>query len=273
MSITLLDASTRMNELRGPKIMIVGKTAIGKTSLLRSLKAELLATTLLVDLEAGDLPIADLPVASVRPRTWLDLRDLAVAIGGPDPARPRGAYSQDHYDEVIADQTFASLAHFNIIFVDSYTELSRRCLAWAEHRPESFNAYGKRDLRGTYGLVGRELIAWTQQLQYSLARTVVLTAILEKTTADLGVSSWRIQLAGQRTARELPAILDEIITMEMVTFRDKQVRSFVCHPTNSWGYPAKDRSGRLDMFEEPNLGKLLAKLAIPHKAQEQENGG
>jgi hypothetical protein len=132
-----------------------------------------LSTTLLVDLEAGDLPVAGLENPSIRPRTWGDCRDLACAIGGPDPARaPNAPYSQGHYDAVIADSTLAGLARYSIIFVDSYTELSRRCRAWAEQQPESFNAHGKKDLRSAYGLVGRELIAWTQQLQHAeLARS------------------------------------------------------------------------------------------------------
>jgi AAA domain len=263
MTMQLLDASARLAEPRCPKILIVGPTAIGKTSLLKTLSSELLSTTALIDLEAGDLPVADLPVASIRSRTWNDCRDLACAIGGPDPARAPGTpYSQAHYDTIIADSTLASLAQYSIIFVDSYTELSRRCRAWAEQQPESFNAYGKKDLRGAYGLVGRELIAWTQQLQHSRARTIVLVAILEKVIDDHGVPSWQIQLEGQRTRRELPAILDVIGTMTWVTFKDGEARrAFVCDPSNSWGYPAKDRSGRLDQIEEPNLGKLLTKLS------------
>jgi hypothetical protein len=29
---------------------------------------------------------------------------------------------------------------------------------------------------------------------------------------------------------------------------------------NPWGYPAKDRSGRLELIEPPDLGRLLAKI-------------
>ena len=36
-------------------------------------------------------------------------------------------------------------------------------------------------------------------------------------------------------------------------------RAFVCQTLNQWGYPAKDRSGRLDTLEEPHLGRLLEK--------------
>ena len=37
-------------------------------------------------------------------------------------------------------------------------------------------------------------------------------------------------------------------------------RAFVCQTLNQYGYPAKDRSGQLEVIEEPHLGKLLAKI-------------
>jgi hypothetical protein len=30
-----------------------------------------------------------------------------------------------------------------------------------------------------------------------------------------------------------------------------------------WGYPAKDRAGRLEPIEKPDLGELIAKLIVP----------
>ena len=38
-------------------------------------------------------------------------------------------------------------------------------------------------------------------------------------------------------------------------------RAFVCQTLNEWGHPAKDRSGKLDVLEEPHLGKLLTKMS------------
>ena len=37
-------------------------------------------------------------------------------------------------------------------------------------------------------------------------------------------------------------------------------RRLVCRAGNPFGLPAKDRSGRLDMTEPPDLGALLAKI-------------
>jgi hypothetical protein len=72
-------------------------------------------------------------------------------------------------------------------------------------------------------------------------------------------------MEGGKTGRELPAIVDEIITMNWISFGDGKspVRAFVCINPNQWGYPAKDRSGRLEQIEPPNLGALLAKLTGP----------
>jgi hypothetical protein len=40
-------------------------------------------------------------------------------------------------------------------------------------------------------------------------------------------------------------------------------RAFVCQTLNPWGYPAKDRSGRLDQLEEPHLRRLMEKIRQP----------
>ena len=42
-------------------------------------------------------------------------------------------------------------------------------------------------------------------------------------------------------------------------------RAFVCQTINPWNFPAKDRSGRLDLIEEPHLGRLMAKIRGPVK--------
>jgi len=42
--------------------------------------------------------------------------------------------------------------------------------------------------------------------------------------------------------------------------RTASERRLVCTSGNRWGFPAKDRSGRLAMSEPPDLGALLAKI-------------
>ena len=99
------------------------------------------------------------------------------------------------------------------------------------------------------------------QLQRARAINVILVAILEKIVDEFNRPEWSIQLEGSKTARELPGIVDQIITMQFVDFGDgAPVRTFVCTSPNKWIYPAKDRSGKLEQIEQPHLGKLIEKL-------------
>jgi AAA domain len=270
--VKLLTAAERLAEPRGAKIVILGRPGVGKTYLLRTLAPQTLATTLFLDAEAGDLCVADLAVASIRPQTWPDFRDVACVLGGPNPAlASSAAYSEAHYQSVMANPSLAGLMSYTTLFIDSLSEAARRCLTWALQQPESFTERGKRDLRGTYGLVARELIGFLQRLQHMRSRNVIFVAVLEKIVDDFNVPTWRPQIEGQRTSAVLPAIVDEVLILEFVDFGDgKPVRALVCTEPNHLGLAVKDRSGRLDQFEPPDLERLLTKLAFPKAAATTE---
>jgi hypothetical protein len=263
--VKIITADQRLAEKGGPKILIVGPSGVGKTSLLRTLSAEMLATTLFVDIEAGDIAVADLPVASVRPRTWSECRDIAAVLGGANPALPPiAAYSEAHHAEVMKNPELAQLAAYRILFVDSLTATARLSFAAAELAPEATSDRGRKDLRAIYGVHARGMLGWLNQLQHARERTVIFVAVLEKNVDDFNIATWQPQIEGGKTGRELPAIIDQIITMTWVDFGDrKPIRAFVCTNPNPWGYPSKDRSGRLEQLEPPNLGALIEKLSRP----------
>jgi hypothetical protein len=263
-TLKIISADERLAEKSGAKILLTGPSGVGKTSTLRTLSAKL-ASTLVVDIEAGLIAVSDLQFASVRPQTWNDCRDLACVLGGPNPALPANvAYCEAHYNEVMKNPELAQLAGFTTLFVDSLSAAGRLCFTSAEQAPEVFTDRGRKDLRAIYGLHARSMLGWLNQLQHARERTVIFTAVLEKNTDELNVSTWQPQIEGAKTGRELPAIVDEIITMNWVDFGDrKPVRAFVCTNPNPWGYPAKDRSGRLEQLEPPNLGALIEKLTGP----------
>jgi hypothetical protein len=53
--------------------------------------------------------------------------------------------------------------------------------------------------------------------------------------------------------------------MQLVQFDEgtDPVRAMICQQPNPFQYPAKDRSGRLDLYEKPDLGELIAKITAP----------
>jgi hypothetical protein len=252
-------------EKRGHKIVIGGPSGVGKTSLVRTLDMD---KTLFMDLEAGDAAIEGCKVDVIRPRTWPECRDFACFLGGGNPAiTDDSPYSMTHYDgvcQVYGDPT-PVLEKYDTIFIDSITVAGRLCFSYNQNLPENrSDRTGKLDTRAVYGAQGREMMAWLTHLQHIRDKNVIFVGILDEKTDDYGRITYDLQIEGAKTGRELPGIVDELITMTTLTADDgTKFRAFVCDTLNQWGYPAKDRSGRLDAVEEPHLNKLLEKMSGP----------
>ena len=260
MAFPIISADQRLAERHGVKLVLLGKSGLGKTTQLKTLPED---STLFVDLEAGDLSVKDWRGDCVRPKTWPEFRDLAVFLAGPNPALPAEApFSQAHFDHVC--QQYGSpeqLAKYDTYFVDSITVLSRLCLTWAKAQPQAFSdRTGKPDTRGAYGLLGTEMIGALTHLQHVRDKHVIYVCILEEKLDDFNRRVYQLQLEGAKTSAELPGVLDEVITLAILKADDgTPYRAFVTGADNTWGFPSKDRSGRLDPIEEPHLGKLIAK--------------
>jgi hypothetical protein len=264
LQLPIISAEQRLAEKRGVKGVLVGKAGIGKTSQLGTLPEK---TTLFFDLEAGDLAIEGWSGDTIRPRTWQECRDFAVFIGGPNPAlRPDQPYSQAHFDAVCAEfGDPAVLQRYETVFIDSITVAGRLCLQWCKGQPQAYSEKtGKPDNRGAYGLLGQELIGWLTHLQHTRHKNVWFVGILDEKLDDFNRKVFSLQIDGSKASLELPGIVDEVITLaEIQPAEGPSYRAFICHTLNDKGYPAKDRSGRLDPIEPPHLGQLMAKIQGP----------
>ena len=152
--------------------------------------------------------VQDWPGDSIPIRAGSDAVDIACLIGGIDPAADASAFfSEGHYQHVA--ETYPDLvrliAQKRIIFVDSITDLTRQCMAWAKTRPEAFSEKtGKPDVRGAYGLLAREVIALLKHLQHAPGKTVIFVGMLERIVDEFNREHWQPQMEGGKAARELP---------------------------------------------------------------------
>jgi len=146
------------------------------------------------------------------------------------------------------------------------TAAARLCFRWASQQPEAISERGKLDLRSVYGLHAREFLLALHHLQSARGKNVILVGALETIIDDYGRTEHRLQAEGQRVPREILGIVDIVTTMHWIDFGDGEpTRAFVCTKPNPWQYPAKDRSGKLDQLEPPDLGALIAKI-LPARA-------
>ena len=260
--LPIVSAIERMAERKGVKLLMLGKSGIGKTSRLKDLDP---ATTLFLDYESGDLAVATWQGDTIRLKSWTESRDLFVFLAGPDKSLPpESAFSQAHYDYVIEKFGDAGqLDRYQTFFLDSITQLARQCFVWCKTQPGAVSdRSGKPDLRAAYGLLGQEMIGALTHLQHARGKNVVFVAILDERLDDFNRKVFVPQIEGSKTSLELPGIVDEVVTLAEIKAEDgSSYRAFVTHTVNPYGFPAKDRSGRLDLLEPPHLGALIAKCA------------
>ena len=276
MNLRIITAEQRLTESQGKTTMaIFGPSGAGKTSLLKTLPPE---ETLCIDFEAGMKSVQDWPGMSIPVRTFADAIDIACLVGGVNPAAdPNSFFSEGHYQHL--SQTYADLlpmiAAKRIIFVDSITDLTRQAMAWAKTQPQAVSEKtGKPDSRGAYGLLAREVIGLLKHLQHAPSKTVIFVGILEKVVDEFSRTTWQPQMEGGKAARELPGIVDQVLTLSLFASEGDewrhdpekaQTRRLVCQSGNPFGLPAKDRSGRLELTEPADLGTLLSKINTPQK--------
>ena len=274
-------AAERLATQTSVKLVILGPAKIGKTSLAKTLDAD---KTLVIDMEAGMLALDDWAGDSISVREkaieyglhpWDFLRDFACLIAGPNPAVTDASkpYSKEHHDYVI--KTYGSRADmigkYDTLFFDSITDTSRLCFSWCKSQPEAFSDK-KKDPKtglaaynglGAYGLLGQQMVGadgFFNQLKHTPDKNLIFVGLLDKITDEYGHSEWKTQVEGSKTKLELAGIFDQIISFVDMDFDNVKHRVFVCQQQNPEGYPAGDRSGRLNMIEEPHMGKLLEKI-------------
>ncbi len=258
MALQIITADQRIADAT-VKGQIWGPAGIGKTTLLKTLQA---STCLCVSAEGGLISVQRddefgprYAGDTIEPRGWLEVGQITDGFCGP------------------IDRPFASAAErpgplqkYQTVFIDSTSVISNWCFAWAQTQPDAFsekktlaNGNPAPDIRGAYGLLGREMTDWAWRWKNAPGINVWLVGGLSYSLED----GHTPLLMGQAAKNALPYIMDYVLVMDRLKAQDGNTytglfTSAIAFPQYAT-VPVKVRGGGFDAFERPHLGHFMAK--------------
>ena len=139
---------------------------------------------------------------------------------------------------------------FESVVLDSISEIAEVVLSHEKKiNKDGRAAYGEMDVQLS------EIIRAFRDLNMH----VLMTAKLEKQQDEMGRMLYFPSLPGNKTAQKLPYFFDEVLALRIEKDEEgKTQRALMCDSDGLW--LAKDRSGKLETWETPDLGEIIAKI-------------
>lgn len=235
----MLISSTKDIGVDRLKMLVFGTPGAGKTSLAGTIDEP----TVVLSAEAGLLVLKD---------KKLDVIDLTTDNSGKLIAKEnRTARLAQAYKYLETDE---ARAKYKWVFIDSLTEIAQNLVESLHQQfPERKDAMV---LWGEYSKNMRGIIKNFRDLPYY---NVVFTALSERSKDDNGTNTIGVDMSG-KIAQQLPQFFDE--SFLLFTSKDadgNEVRKMLTRQTENSPY-TKDRSGKLEQFEAPNLAAIAKKI-------------
>ena len=224
-----IKSPSQLVENQGAKLLIYGASGAGKTTTCATAPGK----TLIISMEAGLLSIKDAEnVTAIEVKEASEIEEIAALLES----------GQLDYDTVC---------------LDSVTEMSELLLAQEKAR--------SKDPRRAYGEV-IEVMTKTMRRFRDLKIHVIFVAKEDKLRDEsTGMFHYQPMMVGAKLPTQIPYFFDEVLCLRTFTEENDEGKKV----TNRWlqtvlgdNYIAKDRSGKLDSFEEPNLTYIINKLGF-----------
>jgi phage nucleotide-binding protein len=204
----------------GVKMLVYGQAGAGKTTLIKTMP-----NPIILSAEGGLLSINDADIPYIEIGNMADLREAYQWLG---------ENSKD----------------FSSIAIDSISEIAETVLNY-----EKKNA---KDPRQAYGAMQEQMTDLIRAFR-DIPMHVLMTAKLEKMTDELGRVMYAPSMPGNKIGQQLPYFFDEVLALRIEKDVDGNTwRGIKCAGDSSW--QAKDRSGKLDEWEAPDIGQLIQKI-------------
>jgi len=205
------------------KLLVYGQAGAGKTSLIPTLP-----TPVILSAEGGLLSIADTNLPFIEIMSMDDLREAYKWLTSSTEA-----------------------AEFESVALDSISEIAEVVL----------NAEKKinKDPRAAYGAMQEQMADIIRGFRDLPGKHVYMSAKLEKTQDEMGRVLYAPSMPGNKTGQSLPYFFDEVLALRVEKDAEGMTRRALM--TDGDGlWLAKDRSGKLDVWEDADLGEIIKKI-------------
>jgi phage nucleotide-binding protein len=204
------------------KMLAYGQAGSGKTSLIPTLP-----TAVILSAEGGLLSIAHKEIPFLEISDMDALREAYKWLAESDEAKQ-----------------FASVA------IDSISEIAEVCLGKEK-------AIAK-DPRAAYGEMQTTMAEIIRSFR-DLPKHILMTAKLEKAQDETGRMLYSPSMPGNKTGQSLPYYFDIVAALRVEKDAEGVTqRAMMLESDGLW--QAKDRSGKLAVWEAPDLGEIIRKI-------------
>jgi len=211
------------------KAVVYGASGVGKTSL-----ALTAPDPIIISAEKGLLSLSDYDLPYIE-------------VGRPSDI-------DEAYRFLMKDDTYKT------IFLDTVSEIGEVLLTDFLINGNESIAGPLKDARQGYRMMAEAMMPMIRKFRDIPGKHVVFNAKLEiKEDEDNGIMLYRPMIPGQVIKNQLPYMFDGVFYMDIMRDKDKKdVRVLQTGITR--GKIAKDRSGKLDLYEQPNLTSIFDKI-------------
>ena len=207
----------------GVKLLVYGQAGAGKTSLIPTLP-----NPIVLSAEGGLLSIQDAELPYIEITTMAELQE---------------AYKW------LAES--AEAGQFESVAIDSISEIAEVCL--------NYEKKINKDPRAAYGAMQEQMADIIRAFRDLPNKHVYMSAKLEKTQDEMGRVLYAPSMPGNKTGQSLPYFFDEVLALRVEKDAEGATqRALMCDSDGLW--LAKDRSGKLDAWESPDLSGVINKI-------------
>jgi phage nucleotide-binding protein len=207
----------------GVKVLVYGQAGAGKTSLIKTLPSPIVLSA-----EGGLLSIQDADLPFIEITSMTELQEAYTWLTSSDEAK-----------------SYKSVA------LDSISEIAEVCL--------NTEKKATKDPRQAYGAMQEQMADIIRAFRDLPGRHVYMSAKLEKTQDEMGRVLYSPSMPGNKTGQALPYFFDEVLALRVEKDGDGNTqRALMCDSDGLW--LAKDRSGKLDAWEAPDLSAVISKI-------------